>query len=44
MNNLSTGYHITCAGATSLAFADTLLLESDAHLTLVELHAQPGGQ
>lgn len=40
---LETDYLIIGAGATGLAFADTLLQESDAHITLVDLHAQPGG-
>lgn len=40
---LETDYLIIGAGATGLAFADTLLRESDAHITLVDLHAQPGG-
>ncbi len=39
----TTDYLIIGAGATGLAFADTLLQESDAHITLVDLHAQPGG-
>ena len=37
-----TDYLIVGAGATGLAFADTLLQESDAHLTLVDMHGQPG--
>lgn len=40
---LETDYLIIGAGATGLAFADTLLQESDAHITLVDLHGQPGG-
>jgi hypothetical protein len=40
---LETDYLIIGAGATGLAFADTLLEQGDAHLTLVDLHAQPGG-
>ncbi len=43
MNNFTTDYLIIGAGATGLAFADTLLAESDAHITIVDLHAQPGG-
>jgi hypothetical protein len=38
-----TDYLIIGAGATGLAFADTLLQESDAHITLVDRHALPGG-
>ena len=43
MTTHSTDYLIIGAGATGLAFADTLVQESDAHITLVDLHAQPGG-
>jgi NAD(P)-binding Rossmann-like domain len=43
MTSHTTDYLIIGAGATGLAFADTLLQESDAHVTLVDLHAQPGG-
>jgi hypothetical protein len=39
----ATDYLIIGAGATGLAFADTLLHESDAHITLVDMHGQPGG-
>jgi hypothetical protein len=38
-----TDYLIVGAGATGLSFADTLLTESDAHITIVDKHAQPGG-
>jgi hypothetical protein len=40
---LETDYLIIGAGACGLAFADTLLQESSAHITLVDQHAQPGG-
>lgn len=40
---LETDYLVIGAGAAGLAFADTLLQESDAHLTLVDRHALPGG-
>jgi len=40
---LETDYLIIGAGATGLAFADTLLQQGDAHMTLVDLHAKPGG-
>lgn len=43
MPTLETDYLVIGAGATGLAFADTLLQESDAHITLVDKHAQPGG-
>jgi hypothetical protein len=38
-----TDYLVIGAGATGLAFADTLLHESDAHITLVDRQALPGG-
>jgi hypothetical protein len=41
--NHETDYLIVGAGAVGLAFADTLLDESDAHVTLVDRHAKPGG-
>ena len=40
---LTTDYLIIGSGATGMAFADTLLDESDAHITLVDRHAAPGG-
>ncbi len=43
MKQIDTDYLIIGAGATGLAFADTLLQESDAHITLVDKRAQPGG-
>ncbi len=43
MTAFSTDYLIVGAGATGLAFTDALLAESDAHITLVDLHAKPGG-
>ena len=43
MDLIDTDYLIIGAGATGLAFADTLLQESDAHITLVDQRAQPGG-
>jgi hypothetical protein len=38
-----TDYVIVGAGAAGLAFADTLIHESDAHITIVDRRAQPGG-
>jgi hypothetical protein len=38
-----TDYLIIGAGATGLAFADTLLAETQAHVTLVDRHGKPGG-
>jgi hypothetical protein len=43
MAHLDTDYLIIGAGATGLSFADSLLQESDAHITIVDKHAQPGG-
>lgn len=43
MTPIDTDYLIIGAGATGLAFADTLLQQSDAHITLVDKRAQPGG-
>ena len=40
---MDTDYLIIGSGATGMAFADTLLDESDAHITLVDRHAAPGG-
>jgi hypothetical protein len=38
-----TDYLVVGAGATGLAFADTLLEESDASITIVDRHGTPGG-
>ena len=43
MDRLQTDYLITGAGASGLAFADTLLAETDAHITLVDRRDKPGG-
>ena len=43
MPSFDTDYLLIGAGATGLSFADTLLAESDAHITIVDKHAQPGG-
>lgn len=43
MKPFETDYLIIGAGATGLAFADTLLQETDAQLCLVDQRAQPGG-
>jgi hypothetical protein len=43
MHPSETDYLIVGAGATGLSFADTLLKECDAHITIVDKHAQPGG-
>lgn len=41
--SLQTDYLIIGAGAAGLAFADTLIEHSDAHVTLVDRHGKPGG-
>lgn len=43
MRYIETDYLIIGAGAVGLAFADTLLAETDAHITIVDRHGQPGG-
>ena len=43
MSSLETDYLIVGAGASGLAFADEMLLHSNAHLTLVDRRAVPGG-
>jgi hypothetical protein len=43
MERIETDYLIVGAGASGLAFADTLIDETDAHLTIVDRHGTPGG-
>lgn len=40
---LDTDYLIVGAGASGLAFADTLVAETDAHVTLIDRRPVPGG-
>ena len=40
---MDTDYLIIGSGAVGMAFVDTLLDESDAHITIVDRHATPGG-
>lgn len=40
---LKTNYLIVGSGAVGMAFADTLLSESDAHVIIVDRFAKPGG-
>ncbi|MCZ8283320.1 MAG: NAD(P)-binding protein [Aquidulcibacter sp.] len=40
---METDYLIVGAGAVGLAFADTLLAETNAHFTIVDRHGKPGG-
>ncbi|MDD2056657.1 NAD(P)/FAD-dependent oxidoreductase [Pseudomonas sp. GD03860] len=41
--SINTDYLVIGAGATAMAFVDTLLDESDASVLMVDRHAQPGG-
>ncbi len=43
MQHIETDYLIIGSGAAGLAFADTLIDESDAHITIVDRHGKPGG-
>lgn len=43
MDSFETDYLITGAGASGLSFADTLLDETDAHITLVDRRDRAGG-
>ncbi len=43
MGDLETDYLIAGAGAVGMAFADTLLSETDADMIIVDRHAAPGG-
>lgn len=43
MRSFETDYLIVGAGAVGLSFADTLLAETDAHITIVDRRARPGG-
>ncbi len=44
MAHIETDYLIVGAGASGLAFADTLLAEQpDVHITIVDRHGKPGG-
>lgn len=40
---VETDYLIIGSGTVGLAFADTLLAETDAHITIVDRHGKPGG-
>jgi hypothetical protein len=43
MTTIETDYLIIGAGAVGLAFADTLIDETDAYVTIVDRHGKPGG-
>ena len=40
---METDYLVIGSGAVGMAFVDTLLDESDAHITIVDRHGKPGG-
>ena len=43
MTDICTDYLVVGSGAVGLAFADTLLAETDAYITIVDRHGKPGG-
>jgi hypothetical protein len=43
MQQMDTDYLVIGSGTAGLAFVDTLLVESDAHITIVDRHGKPGG-
>ncbi|MCJ0763673.1 NAD(P)-binding protein [Variovorax terrae] len=43
MQHAETDYLIIGSGTAGLAFADTLIAESGAHVTIVDRHGRPGG-
>ncbi len=43
MTTIKTDYLIIGSGAVGLAFADTLVEQTDAHITIVDRHGKPGG-
>ncbi len=43
MHTISTDYLVIGSGAAGMAFADTLITESAAHVTIVDRHGKPGG-
>ncbi len=43
MLQIETDYLVIGAGAVGLAFADTLLQETDARITIIDRHGKPGG-
>lgn len=43
MSHVETDYLIIGSGAVGLAFADTLLAETEAHITIVDRQGKPGG-
>jgi hypothetical protein len=43
VQHIATDYLVIGSGASGMAFADTMVQESDAHITLIDRHAKPGG-
>jgi len=43
MSNLQTDYLVVGAGAMAMSFVDTLLSETDSHVTVVDRRYRPGG-
>jgi NAD(P)-binding Rossmann-like domain len=43
MAHPETDYLIIGSGASGMAFADTLVQETNAHITIIDRHAKPGG-
>lgn len=43
MNAIDTDYLVIGSGAAGMAFTDTLISQTDAHVTLVDRHGKPGG-
>jgi hypothetical protein len=43
MKTIATDYLVIGGGAVGMAFADTILAETDAHVTIVDRQARPGG-
>jgi hypothetical protein len=43
VQQIDTDYLIIGAGAVGMAFADTILAETDAHVTIVDRQSRPGG-
>ncbi len=43
MNRIETDYLVIGSGAAGLAFADTLLDETDARIAIIDRHGKPGG-
>ena len=43
MSHIETDYLVIGAGALGMAFTDSLIAQSDAHVAIVDRHAKPGG-